>query len=241
MIRSKRNLHRELACLLLALSVGSPALALQIVDAQDGETALAKISRKEVTRIAIERGRIRKVTGNAGEFVLEKDDEKGQIFLRPASPESTKPINLFVSTERSTIGLLLQPVDTPSETIVIREARAARDQPARFERAARHVRTLKNLLLVMAEDALPEDMQVREPGRELMLWPGTRLVLQRQWLDADVVGEKFQLLNTSESALELSERDLFQRGVMAVSVEQRTLVPGATTTLFVVRERRVDD
>ncbi len=241
MIRSKRNLRRDLACVLLALSAGSPALALQIVDAQDGETALAKISRKEVTRIAIERGRIRKVTGNAGEFVLEKDDEKGQIFLRPASPDSTRPINLFVSTERSTIGLLLQPVDTPSETIVIREAQAPRDRPAHIARAARHVRTVKNLLLVMAQDALPEDMQVREPGRELMLWPGTRLVLQRQWRGTSVVGEKFQLLNTGESALELSERDLFQRGVMAVSVEQHTLVPGAATTLFVVRERRVDD
>ena len=30
----------------------------------------------------------------------EKDDEKGQIFIRPVSPDSTKPINLFVSTER---------------------------------------------------------------------------------------------------------------------------------------------
>ena len=125
---------------------------------------LAKVSRKEVTRIAIERGRIRKVTGNAGEFVLEKDDEKGQIFIRPVSPESTKPINLFVTSERSTIGLLLQPVDTPSDTIVIREARDSATGPARVERSGRHVRTMKNLLLAMAEDALPDDMEVRELG-----------------------------------------------------------------------------
>ena len=147
------------------------------MDARDGETVLAKVSRKEVTRIAVERGRIRKVTGNAGEFVLEKDDEKGQVFIRPVSPDSTKPINLFVSTERSTIGLLLQPVDTPSDAIVIREARDAATGPARIERSGRHVRTMKNLLLAMAEDALPDDMEVREPGRELTLWPGARLTL----------------------------------------------------------------
>jgi conjugal transfer pilus assembly protein TraK len=63
---------------------------------------LGKISQKEVTRISFERGRIRKVTGNAGEFVLEKDEEKGQIFIRPVSPDSTKPINLFITSERST-------------------------------------------------------------------------------------------------------------------------------------------
>ena len=93
MTRSKPSL--VLAPLLLALSC--PAWALQILDARDGETVLARISQKEVTRIAFERSRIRKVTGNTGEFVLEKDEDKGQIFIRPTSAESTKPINLFVS------------------------------------------------------------------------------------------------------------------------------------------------
>ena len=60
--------------ILLPLLLADPAHALQIVDAQDGQTVLAKISRKEVTRIAFEHARVRKVTGNAGEFVLEKDD-----------------------------------------------------------------------------------------------------------------------------------------------------------------------
>ena len=245
MTRSKSKLSPSFASLLLlalATSLAAqPAQALQVVDARDGETVLAKVSRKEVTRISIERGRIRKVTGNAGEFVLEKDDEKGQVVIRPVSPDSTKPINLFVSTERSTIGLLLQPVDTPSDAIVIREARDAVTGPARIERSGRHVRTMKNLLLAMAEDALPDDMEVREPGRELTLWPGARLTLQRQWLGSGVVGEKYQLVNTGASTLDLAERDLFKRGVMAVSVEQAPLRPGETTQLFVIRERRADD
>ena len=88
----------SLVLLPLLLALSNPASALQILDARDGETVLGKLSRKEVTRITFERGRIRKVTGNAGEFVLEKDEEKGQIFIRPASPDSTKPINLFIKT-----------------------------------------------------------------------------------------------------------------------------------------------
>ena len=241
MTRSKSKLSPSFAwLLLLALAASQPALALQVVDARDGETVLAKVSRKEVTRISIDRGRIRKVTGNAGEFVLEKDDEKGQV-IRPVAPDSTRPINLFVSTERSTIGLLLQPVDTPSDAIVIREARDAATGPARIERSGRHVRTMKNLLLAMAEDALPDDMEVREPGRELTLWSGARLTLQRQWLGSGVVGEKYQLVNTGASTLDLAERDLFKRGVMAVSVEQAALRPGEATQLFVIRERRADD
>lgn len=235
------NSSPSLFLLPLLLALSSPASALQILDAKDGETVLGKISQKEVTHISVERGRIRKVTGNTGEFVLEKDEDKGQIFIRPVSPDSTKPINLFITSERSTIGLVLQPVDTPSDTLVIREARDPLTSNSRMEKSGRHVRTIKNLLLAMAGDALPDDMEVREPGRELTLWPGARLTLQRQWLGSGVVGEKYQLLNTGASALELAERDLFKRGVMAVSVEQAALRPGETTQLFVIRERRADE
>jgi conjugal transfer pilus assembly protein TraK len=100
---------------------------------------------------------------------------------------------------------------------------------------------MKNLLLVMAEDALPDDMEMREPGREMALWPGTRLTLQRLWLGAGVVGEKYQLLNTGHAVLDIAERQFFKSGVMAVSVERARLRPGEATQLFVIRERRIDD
>jgi len=228
----------------LLLALASPAGALQILEARDGETVLGKVSRKEVTRIAFEHGRIRKVTGNAAEFVLEKDEDKGHVFIRPSALDGTKPINLFLTSERGTVALLLQPVDTPSDTIVIREPRERHERtntPSRIEASGRHVRTLKNLLLALAGDALPDDMEVKEPTRDLALWPGSRLTLQRVLLGAGVVGEKFQLANTGTANLELTERDLFKAGVMAVSLERTSLRPGEATNLFVIRERASDD
>ena len=100
---------------------------------------------------------------------------------------------------------------------------------------------MKNLLLVMAGDALPDDMEVREIGRTMALGPGTRFTLQRQWLGAGLVGEKYQLLNTGAAALDVTERQFFKSGVMAVSVERSRLHPGEATPLFVIRERRIDD
>ena len=233
--------HSLLLLPLLPLLLGDPAHALQIVDAQDGQTALGKLSRKEVTRIAFERGRVRKVTGSAGEFVLEKDDEKGQIFIRPMDPQSTKPINLFLTSDRGTVALLLQPVDIPSDSILIREPRERSAAPTRLEASGRHVRTLKNLLLALADDALPDDMQALEPARDIALWPGTRLSLQRVLQGTGVVGEKYQLTNISDTDLVVAETALFKSGVMAVSVEQPSLRPGEATNLFVIRERKSDD
>ena len=233
MTRSKLSL--VLLPTLLALSV--PAFALQTLEARDGETVLARISQKEVTRIAFEKGRIRKVTGNAGEFVLEKDEEKGQVFIRPASPESTKPINLFVTSDRRTVALLLQPIDAPSDTIVIREGRDRSDGASRAARSGVHMRAIKNLLLAMATDALPGDMQVRELAQDLTLWPGVRLTLQRAYVGAELIGEKYQLANLGSAELSLAGRDLYKPGVLAVSLEQELLRAGESTNLFVIRER----
>jgi conjugal transfer pilus assembly protein TraK len=110
-----------------------------------------------------------------------------------------------------------------------------------MERSGLHVRTIKNLLLAMAGDALPDDMEVREPGQQFALWPGVRLTLQRAWLGAGIVGEKYQLANIGSADVNLAERDLYKPGVMAVSLEQGNLRPGESTNLFVIRERRAND
>jgi len=184
---------------------------------------------------------VRKVTGNAGEFVLEKDEERGQIYLRPASGESTKPINLFVSSERGTVALLLQPVDAPSDTIVIRQPRDATATGTTTDRSERHVRRLKNLVLAMANDTFPDDMEVREHRRDLALWPGVRLTLTRAWVGAGMVGEKYLLANLSPAELRIAEPDLYKPGVMAVCVESAELRAGEATNVFVIRERQPHD
>lgn len=240
--------HKTAPLLLPLLLLSNSALALQLLDAKEGETLFAKIAQKEITRISVEAGRIRKVTGNAGEFVLEKDDERGQVFIRPAQTDSTKPINVFLGTERGTVALLLQPVDSPSDTIVIREKRERTQTPATRGRSSAQLRTLKNLLLALAADTLPEDMEVsmevRTATRELALWPDVpdiRLTLQRSVITSGMVGERFQLANNGSTDLELTERDLHQTGVIAISLEQQRLQTGEFTYLFVIREQRRHD
>ncbi len=210
--------------LLLALATSPLAHALQTVTARDGETVFAKISQKEVTRITFERGRIRKVTGNAGDFVLEKDEDRGQIFIRPATPDATKPINLFLS-----------------DSIVIREARDSTSAAAPAERSHRHVRTVKNLLLAMANDATPDDVEVRETNQDFALWPGLRLTLVRTHRGTDLVGEKYLLANLTTVEAALSARDLYKPGVIAVSLDAEQIRAGDAVSVFVIRERRSND
>lgn len=128
---------------------GSPAHALQLVDARDGTSVEAVIAVKEPTRIRIENAPITDVFGNiyssncslpaavagpaapaatpavnpAGEIMLECDRDKGEIYVRPVG-NSAKPVNLFISSAHATYTLLLRRSDTPSDTIVIRDKTA---------------------------------------------------------------------------------------------------------------------
>lgn len=227
---------QKAALLASVLSASAPCAALQILEGGDGQSLVAKISQKEVTRLTVEGSRIKRVTGNPGEFWLEKDEEKGQIYLRPSSEANTKPINLFVSTERGTFMLLLQPVDLPAETIVIRPLSGTREA-SRIERSTSHVRTIKNLLLAMASDTLPRDMEIRELAREVALWKDTRLTLSRTYLGQIIVGEKYLLTNVGNSVMSITEPELYKAGVMAIALDNGRLNAGESTNVFIVRMR----
>ncbi len=221
--------------LALLLFASAPGSALQILEGAEGQSLVAKISQKELTRIMVVGVRIKRVTGNPGEFWLEKDEDKGQIYLRPSS-DSAKPINLFISTQQQTFMLLLQPVDVPAETIVIKPLRGAR-QASRIERASSYVRTVKNLLLAMASDELPRDMEIRDSGREVALWQGVRFTLARVYLGQAIVGEKYLLTNVASHAMTIAEQEFYKSGVIAVSVGNPKLDPGQSSNVFVIRSR----
>ncbi len=234
-------IHSKLSPMLLSLLLAEPARALQILNAQDGQTVFGKISRTEITRLALDHGRIRKIVGNTGEFVLEKDEEKGQVFIRPVEASRHTPLNLFLSTETGTLALVLQLVDGPSDTLLLRTAGAHAISPSTGAASGQHVRALKALLKALATATVPAEMDLREPVRAVPFLPGTRLVLQRALIGEHLVGETYALANLRETPLEVPLTAWSPPGLLAVSLEHARLLPGATTAVFILRARTLDD
>ena len=262
-----------LAGLVVACLCGTPAHALQTLEARDGVAVEAILSIKEPTRIRIEGAPITDVFGNihssncgtgaatagaaistpavnpGGEIVLECDRDKGEIYIRPVG-ESTKPVNLFISSAQATYTLVLRRSDTPADTIVIRDKTPRQVQPAAsgaqgphstFGPSANHVRSMKAMLVAMASDRVPPDIRVDEVNRPMQLWAEARFSLMRRYEGRGLLGEKYLLQNVSPAVMVLAEQE-FDRPdgkdggqVVGVAIENHNLRPGESTNVFVIR------
>jgi conjugal transfer pilus assembly protein TraK len=256
-----------LALVAAALALGSSvdALAAQTLEVRDGDTALARISLRDQTRIRIDRGRITDVLGDihdpasnpTGRLALLRDESDGEVYVKPmpssawpgggepaSSPgTAAAPVKLDVKTDRGTFALLLQPADVVGDTLVLKpigSVGAARARPEGEPRkASAHARSVKALALALANPDLegaPRATPVAGGGREVALWREARFVLRETQHAPGLVGESYELTNISGQRMVIDERELYREGVVAVAVKRLTLAPGETTPVWLIRQ-----
>jgi conjugal transfer pilus assembly protein TraK len=248
-------------------ATGAAANAAQFIDARDGDTAIARLSIKDQTRIKLERGRITDVIGDvyskdrnpAGRIVVITDEEDGEVYVRPVDA-ATRQIKIDLRTDRGKFSLLLQPIDVPGDTLVLRTRGQAVPPPgsvqaqvagpsqvplqaagAPLPRNAAHVRAVKAMTLAMAGPEVPADVEVRPVNQWVTLWREARMLLQANYLARELVGEVYELSNISDAPMVIDERELYRDGVLSVSVKFHQLAPGASTAVWIVRSRTAAD
>ncbi|MCZ4314773.1 type-F conjugative transfer system secretin TraK [Comamonadaceae bacterium G21597-S1] len=179
-----------------------------------------------------------------GEVVVECDRDKGEIYVRPVGT-SSKPVNLFISSASATYTLLLHRSDTPADTIVIRDrsqrlaaAASAQQQPPHSPAPApAPIKAMKALLLAMTTGQAITDYQAQDMHRPVQLRPDVRLTQVSQYQGRHLIGEKYLLHNAGTEPITLTEQE-FDRddaAVTGVAIEQHTVAPGASTTVYVMR------
>ena len=177
------------------------------------------------------------MTGLEGQLIVEKDEHTGSIYVRLADP--VRPVNLFITSDAGrTYVLVLQPVDMPADTVLLRD-RAARPaaEPSALEKSGSHEKMVKAMIIALAIDQILPDMELRQGGREVALWREAHFLLERSYLGRSIAGDRYRLTNVSGTPMRLAEAELYKAGVLAVAIEQLNLAPGEATNVFVVRER----
>lgn len=243
MIRSvsRSNLVIKALAISFALIAGQ-AHALQILEGGDGATLYGKVSKKEQTRITIEQGRVSSLRVREGTLNIDPDDETGQLFV--TVPEGIdKPINGFLTTDSGlTYTLILQPTDVPSDSIVIKQPKAkSKSRASNDFKTGNYEKAVKRLVTVMANDELPDDMEIKEVGQAIFLWKEASMTLERQYMNDSIVGERYLVANISKDAMVLDEREFYRKGVHVVAIDQINVASGASTRVYVIRERGANE
>lgn len=237
-------MRRKLALILpLLMLVSAASEALQVIEVGDGETALGKVSTREMTRIAIAGGgRIADLWGASNLFDASRDEERGQVFVRLANPAQREPLNLFVTDNAGrTYTLILTPADIPAETVMLKPRGQNRPDAAQWERSQPYPQTLKRLLVQMARDSIPEGYEVVERGVLVPLWQEALFRLDREYRGDAFAAEVYTLTNRSGMEMVMEEREFFRPGVVAVAIEKSVLAPAAVTRVYVIhKEARRD-
>lgn len=221
-----------------AAVVSFNTLALQEVNPVEGQNAFVKISAKETTRLYIDGGKIRSLIATDGELTVEKDEDRGQLFIRPAI--LNKPINVrVIAGSGATYNLVMQAVDIPQEDVVIKEPasfRAALENTKGKRGAASSMdKQVRSLVAAMALEEPPTSVEMRATQQEFALWENTRFVMTAVYNERELVGEKYILTNTGKTPMRLVEQELYRKGVVAVAIENMQLEGGQSTNIYVVR------
>ena len=140
-LRRCRVAHAALGIMMI-LFVGTPARALQVIEAADHAELAAEVSSSAVNRIALEGDRVTRVIQAPGGFTVEHDPVRGDLYLHPGGApggwvgdsgfRGAPARALYLGTERGfTYRLALMAVPRDSVQILIRNPALEADAPAR--------------------------------------------------------------------------------------------------------------
>jgi len=180
------------------------AFGMQVKVVDDNAEVAGVISFSDISRIFVEGDRIAEVKGVKGKYILNKDEKKGDVFVRPTSAESGL-IQLYLITEKNkTYQLSLSPEKIGAQTIMLRPN--APEMKVLSERSA----------------SIYEDEVVRFVKQTI-----EGVGVEHEFFRVDV-----RTLKNKQRAVR--EKDFYQQGVLAVALENNETDPGKEVRAFVV-------
>lgn len=212
------------------------------------------ISREGLTRIKVQEDRILHVFGNAGEYVLETDEDQGQIFVRPIpsleGDVNSKPISLTITTEAGhTQDLRLSPKNQAPEAIILKTDNVLKQEIEKEKRASAPLfqEEVEGLILALQGGGIPLGYKEMPIGLTTLQGPYQRV---RELQGQTLRGFTYHVQNKTQEMLVLSESEIEKnilthqklaegrssktKVIVAILVSKKTLNPGEGAEIYVV-------
>ena len=215
---------------------------VQKIVVSDSDVIKVKLSSRELTRIAVEGGRVEKLWGAAGMLETQVDKKEGEVFLRP-SGLSANVLSFFIrDSYGSTYTLIAEQNDIPSQTIILSPTHKISKIEKEKYKNRPFVIAIKELIKILyREDADAKNYDVKEANEEIKLWKEVILIHFKTYSGEKLLGEVYKLKNISKQEMQLSENEFlnFRPNILAIAIEKLSLNQNETTKIYIVRENNV--
>lgn len=242
LIRNKLLQHRNTAflkhCLqycVTATLISAESQAAIIHSLNDLKVIEVPISQAGLTRITVKDDRIANVFGVAGEYVMEADEDQGQVFIRPLEP-AFNPISLTLTTEGGhTQDLRLIPKNQPPEALILKAARQEDVEKIHPSLSRNDITRdeIEELLLSCAEGRIP--VGYKNVALDIPI-SGEEHHLISEIKNGKLRGLTYELKNLASIPWILTESGLAEKldlEVVAVLMPQKLLNPGERMHVYV--------
>lgn len=230
------TLRKLLQYCVTATLVSAESQGAMLHSLNDLKVIEAAISRQGLTRITVKDDRVLNVFGITGEYVLETDEDQGQVFIRPMGPGSLNPISLTLTTEKGhTQDLRFIPKDKAPEALILqadnrtKEEKLSQILPSREE--------VEELLYACQASRIPVGYTLMPLDLKTLQNPHH---LIREIRNDNLRGLTYEIKNTGTIPWILSESGFTEKlkeNVIAILMPKKLLKPGENAHVHVVAVR----
>lgn len=218
--------------------VFSPSVfALQTRTVVDNGSTTAQISASDMTKIIVDDDFITDLYLSNSAIQTQINNETGELFLQPQTELPKQSFTLMIRTHSGhSYTIVAMPVSMSSETIMLMPAGSGSKKAERWESASNYESLLIRLLKSMSEGGQPDgykvihlDTKEKNYGqlgsiayiKPLTLYKGKKLT-----------GEVYQIINRTNEAITLNEREFYQEKDRAIALQDMTVGPHESTILY---------
>lgn len=228
-------MKNTLAICLVMLACGADAF--QTFDVKNGSEVTATVYKSGLSRIYLQDDRISAIKAMAGEFQIDKNDEIGDIYIKPLTARSSDELDLFIQSERGNTYALRLKVSADKPESIRLDAHDLVDKKSEtmtapsYDEQSEIIELIK--LVSQGHEIKGYNTEVfAEPSR-LKLKQHVFSILQKTYEGKKYRIEVLRIENNTDKHITIDERDLAQiSNVAAVSLETGTLAENEGTKAY---------
>jgi len=230
MFEGLMNVHKLKFILVVFIVLTLESKATTVIEPSDAKSVFVTVSLKDINRIEMPEDVVEALSSKPIDVKV-----KGRnIFVKLSD---SQPAELFITTEKRTLSLILVPKDIPAETVIVRDkVEGSTSYTSGFASSGMaYEETIKEIIFSLAKEIpLAGYIPVYpKSDEEILQGLSAKKVYLIQGLM--VQGEKYEIKNISNKDLDLTEEMFYEEGVLAVSLSKYALKTNERATLFIVR------